>query len=274
MHLMSDVERGLGSLVDLDRYPLDRPDSMEYAELVRQCRALLDERGMFQLEGFLRPQALGATVAAVTPRMAAESSTQRRWHNVYFLPEVEGLAPDHPALAEILTVNHTLCGDQLVDTPLTVLYEWEPLRQFVAATVAVPELHVMADPLARVNVMSYRPGEALNWHFDRSEFTTTILLQPALEGGRFEYRFGLRSDQDPNYDGVGRFLTGADDRLEVADVHVGALNVFRGKNTLHRVSTVEGDQERLIAVFSFYERPDVAFSDDENLGFYGRTASQ
>ena len=30
-----------------------------------------------------------------------------------------------------------------------------------------------------MNVMAYREGEALNWHFDRSEFTTTLLLQQA-----------------------------------------------------------------------------------------------
>jgi hypothetical protein len=55
-------------------------------------------------------------------------------------------------------------------------------------------------------------------------------------------------------------------------VQPGALNVFFGKNTAHRVTTVEGSHERMIAVFSFYDRPGVVFSDSENLGFYGRTA--
>jgi hypothetical protein len=50
------------------------------------------------------------------------------------------------------------------------------------------------------------------------------------------------------------------------------LNVFRGRNTAHRVTTVEGDRERMIAVFSFYESPGVVFTDAENLGFYGRVA--
>jgi len=42
---------------------------------------------------------------------------------------------------------------------------------FLAATMQLPELHVMPDPLARVNMMSYGDGQALNWHFDRSHFT-------------------------------------------------------------------------------------------------------
>ena len=51
----------------------------------------------------------------------------------------------------------------------------------------------------------------------------------------------------------------------------GTLNVFRGKNTAHRVTTVEGGHARIIAVFSYYEAANVAFSDAERLGFYGRT---
>ena len=35
----------------------------------------------------------------------------------------------------------------------------------------------MDDRIAGANVMTYYDGEARNWHFDRSEFTTTLLLQ-------------------------------------------------------------------------------------------------
>jgi hypothetical protein len=33
---------------------------------------------------------------------------------------------------------------------------------------------------------------------------------------------------------------------------------------------VRGQRDRLVAVFSYYERPDVMFNDDERIGFYGR----
>ena len=119
--------------------------------------------------------------------------------------------------------------------------------------------------------MAYGAGERLNWHFDRAEFTITILLQAPLSGGEFRYRSGLRSDSDPNYEGVARLLTGHDERVQTLPLAPGTLNVFKGKNTAHRVTPVEGDRARIIAVFSYYERPDVAFSDRERLGFYGRT---
>ena len=130
----------------------------------------------------------------------------------------------------------------------------------------------MDDPLACLNVMTNRDGEALNRHFDRSEFTTTLLLQAPTEGGHFEYRTGLRTDNDPNYEGVGAFLRHDNPDLQQLVVSAGTLNVFRGKNTLHRVSPVKGSRDRIIAVFSYYETKGVQFSDEENLGFYGRKA--
>ena len=263
----------IATIVDVGRYPLDRTGSPEWQVLVERCVADLDERGMFELPGFLRPDVVDRTRDILLPRMANESFEVRRMHNVYFLSHVEGLDPEHPALRKILTANHTLCADQLLDTALSDLYEWPEFRQFIAATVGLPELHLMADPLARVTVLSYRPGQALNWHFDRSEFTTTLLIQAADEAGIFEYRRELRTETDPNYEGVGRLVSGDDPDVIRCAVEPGALNVFRGRNTAHRVTTVEGERERMIAVFSFYEKPGVMFSDEENLGFYGRSVS-
>jgi len=56
------------------------------------------------------------------------------------------------------------------------VYERQPLIDILAAAMGKPKLYPMADPLGRINVMAYRAGEQLNWHFDRAEFTITILL--------------------------------------------------------------------------------------------------
>lgn len=106
--------------------------------------------------------------------------------------------------------------------------------------------------------------------FDRSEFTTTMLLQAPDQGGGFEYRTDLRSDTDPNYDGVAQLLSGGDDQSKVITLSPGTLNVFKGKNTAHRVTPVGGDKARVIAVFSYYENPGVTFTEAERIGFYGR----
>lgn len=259
------------TILDLDRYPLDRPDSPEWRALVDKARADLAADGMFNLPGLMGPTALQSAVAELKPRFDSEAFTHARSHNIYFRKEVEGLPADHPALTLHNTKSHTLCADQIAG-PVRALYEWPEFARFLAAAMGKDHLFTMADKLAAVNAMAYREGEALNWHFDRSEFTTTLLLQAPDQGGEFEYRTDLRSDTDPNYDGVARLLRGQDPALQSIRLVPGTLNVFRGKNTAHRVTPVKGKTERIITVFSFFDRPGVIFTPEEQIGFYGRAA--
>jgi len=257
-------------ILDLDRYPLDKEGSDAWQAMVARAVADLDAQGMFNLEGFVRPDAVQKLVAHIKPVMDAQSYTHKRLHNIYFQPEIPGLEANHPALRKVETVNHTLCADQISDSMVLSIYQYPPFARFLAATMGKPQLHVMQDPLACANVMAYRSGEALNWHFDRSEFTTTLLLQAPEIGGEFEYRSDLRSANDPNYAGVAELLEGRDTQVKRIQLRAGTLNVFRGKNTAHRVTPVKGPIDRFIAVFSYYEKPGVRFSDAERLGFYGR----
>jgi hypothetical protein len=259
-------------ILNLERYPLDRVGSAEWQDLVDHSIAELAENGMFNLEDLLLPGVAEQAVAEIQPVMDKESHIHKRLHNIYFKPEIPELYAGHPALRQVETVSHTVCADQIPSSIVLSIYEYEPLVQFLAATMGKSALHVMQDPLARANVMSYREGETLNWHFDRSEFTTTLLLQEPEAGGEFEYRSDLRADDDPNYEGVARLLEGRDPNVKCLRLKAGNLNVFRGKNTAHRVTSVRGNRERMIAVFSYYEKSGVMFSDEERLGFYGRAA--
>jgi hypothetical protein len=258
-------------VLDLDRYPIDQPDAPEFSALVCACRREMQANGMFNLDGFVRPAAIAEAAREIQPLCHRAFIHQRR-HNVYFEDRVDGLPADHGALAQFDTVNHTLCDDQLQGTLVHKIYEFEPLPAFLACVLQKPRLYLMSDPLARVNVMDYRPGETLNWHFDRCLFTTTLLIQATEAGGEFEYRTNLRTETDPNYDGVARLLRGSDPDIRVNPLAAGTLNVFAGKNTLHRVSTVRGNSNRLVAVYSYYEHPGAMFSDAERIGFYGRDA--
>ena len=196
------------NIIDLKRYPLDRLTGKEGQKLVNQCQQALDESGLFNLDGFLLTDAVKQAVENSADQLANHSFTHEREHNIYFLPRVEGLMENHPVLKQFKTVNHTVCSDQIRDNVLIELYEWPPFAAFLAAVMKIPQLHQMEDEISRLNVMGYSAGEALNWHFDRSEFTTTLLLQAPDEGGEFQYRTDLRTDTDPNYNGIGAFLAG------------------------------------------------------------------
>ncbi len=258
-------------IIDLERYPLDQLESTEGRTLVSRCRGELALSGMFNLVGLIRAEIMEQVVHEVTPVIQSNAFTHRSQHNIYFLPEIEGLDPAHPAQQHFETVNHTICADQISRSTLVNLYNWPPLAGFLAEVMEKPALYPMDDPLACLNVMAYRDGEALGWHFDRSEFTTTLLLQAPEQGGEFEYRTGLRDGNNPNYAGIGAFLQSSNSSTSKLILHPGTLNVFRGKNTLHRVTPIRGERERIIAVFSYFEHPAVRLTDEDNLGFYGRT---
>ncbi|WP_415400825.1 2OG-Fe(II) oxygenase [Tateyamaria sp. SN3-11] len=258
-------------LINLHDYPLDRPGSSEWVALVDDCKARLAKDGLFNITGFINAKALPKAVAELKPVLETQSFTHARKHNIYFQKEIDGLPADHPALTEFETSNRTICADQMGQAAVIQLYEWPPFAQFLAAVMDKSELFTMKDPLARVNVMSYHKGQALNWHFDRSEFTTTLLLQASDVGGEFEYDQNLRSADDPNYAGVADLLEGRRSTRRIV-LEPGTLNIFQGKNTAHRVTPVKGDQDRIIAVFSYFEHPDVEFSEQERIGFYGRAA--
>ncbi|APX10846.1 2OG-Fe(II) oxygenase [Tateyamaria omphalii] len=258
-------------IIDLDRYPLHRPQSAAWHALVHHAKSGLARDGLFNLEGFMQPQALADVLGDVHPRMAVESFHHRRAHNIYFKDAVDGLAPDHPALKKVETANHTLCHDQMRGTALDEIYQWPEFATFLAAVMDKAQLYTMDDALAGLNVLEYRPGEALNWHFDRSIFTTTLLLQEASHGGLFEYAKDLRRDDDPNHAGIAELLAGRIAPTTLAQ-SAGTLNVFLGVNTAHRVSTVGPGTSRIVSVLSHYDTPGCAFTADEQMGFFGRVA--
>lgn len=92
-------------ILDLDRYPLDRPGSPEWLALVETSKAALAANGMFNLEGLLLPGIAERAAAEVKPVMDAKSHTHKRLHNIYFKPEIPELAADHPALRKVETVT-------------------------------------------------------------------------------------------------------------------------------------------------------------------------
>lgn len=257
------------SPINLSAFPLS--DAARCFAILRDAKEVLRRVGMVTLDDFLTPRAVQDTLSIARPAFETDSFQHRREHNIYFQPSVEGVASDHPALATLQTANRTLCADQLAATPLMALYEDPVFISFLANLMGKPALYTMDDPLARVNAMTYREGEALNWHFDRSEFTTTILLEAPEAGGNFEYRPALRTADDANYDGVAKLLRGEDRRVQTVTLKPGALNVFKGCNTAHRVTPPVGDRPRTVAVLSYYEAPGVMFTAAERIGFYGRS---
>ena len=128
-------------------------------------------------------------------------------------------------------------------------------------------------------------GNYLPWHFDRNPFTVSILVQDADQslpgngtggrggGGEFEYAPFLRHHEEgiENYGEVKDILHEVDrSKVQTLDLNVGDLQIFRGENTLHRVTPVHGKIPRLIALPSYIKDPYYVGRPEDVDFFYGK----
>lgn len=255
----------LWDIVDLDRYPLTDPG------FVRQCAATLNRDGALVLDDFLTPDALSA-LQAESHAGRAKAYFCAQDHSVYLTPPNPDLADDHPANRQVVSSKGCICDDEVAqDSPLRQLYDAPQFRAFICDVTGEAEIHPYADPLSSINIHYAERGQELGWHFDNSSFATTLLIEKPDAGSRFEYIRDLRDADagEMNYDGVADLLDGRS-TPDVLEAEPGTLMLFRGRNSIHRVSPNESDKTRMLAVLAYNSAPDVELSESARMTFYGR----
>ena len=101
------------------------------------------------------------------------------------------------------------------------------LIRFIADCLEMPALHCYADPLAGLTANILEPGQQFSWHFDTNDVAVTVLVDPADEGGLFEYAPAARTATDENFDGIQRILEGDLTPVRTLDLRPGDLQIFR-----------------------------------------------
>ena len=265
-------------MVNLERYPIDEPDSDGCVELVGQCRDRFVEDGLCMLPEFIRPQALEILAEEANER-TSDAWFCKSTHNVYL---TENGSPSHspgvPAGDVAGRQERTFVGsipyDRIGDdSSLRRLYLWDPLKDFVGAVLGKPRLHRFADPLGACSVNVFVDGGEHGWHFDESEFTVTLMLQAPESGGAFEYVPGIRGREDEKAI-VATVLDGDRDPVLELPFTAGTLLLFGGRRTLHRVTRVGGARPRLVPVLTYAERPGLRNSEAVRKLFWGRTGTE
>ena len=117
-------------IIDTDRYPIDQPDSAEFRALCARCQADLDTQGLFNLPGFLRPEAIESTLDWVKPVIARDAFVHKRAHNIYFKKEIPASPPVNPPFQKLQPTNHPILPNQIRATPLPRFFNWLPFPGF------------------------------------------------------------------------------------------------------------------------------------------------
>lgn len=259
-------------LVDLTSYPVDDLTGEPAQTLVAELRRALTEDGVALLHGFVKPEVIAAMTEEAA-ELKAVAYLEDVWGSPYLgLPD-ESFPAGHPRRQNELSKTW-VAGYDLVpsDSLLRALYEWEPLKDFIAAIVGKETLHRFGDPLGALNVAIMDEGHTQGWHYDNTEFVVSLAIQSSDAGGLFECAPGIRTTDDENYDEVAAVFRGdAPERLEIYPMTPGTLMIFVGRNSVHRVTPVEGQVPRYVALLSYDERPDANSSELFKHIRYGRS---
>ena len=256
--------------INLSRYPIDALGSPERERLVAFCRAAIAESGACVLEGFVPSEAIADVAREVDPFLDRAFYKTKR-HNVYLDDDDPAYAADHPRNALQTTDSATLAYNFIPKAGiLDTIYHWPPMRRFVAHVLGFASLHPYVDDVAPLNILVYRPCTGTGWHFDIAEFVVTLLIRRPREGGVYEYAPFIRTDEDEGFDAVGEILAGERNGVRELSQPEGALVIFKGHHTLHRVTPIEGDVSRLVGVLSYSGTPGQKTNAYNRRTFYGR----
>lgn len=262
----------LADIVDVDRYPIDRPSSDAYRELVARCQRDLDACAAAQLPGFLRESVLPALLREACDAASVHAFANDALSNVYFTEPDDTLPPHHPNRVMVRSAQKAVAMDRLPeDFGTNVAYNSGELTRFAADVLGVETLYRSADSLDGCNMTVYEPGDELGWHFDNSEFSITLMIRPAESGGVFEYVPFTRTPTDEQYDRVQAVLEGDRTGIRTIDPQPGELSIFRGRYSLHRVTPVAGSAARYNSVLTYATHPNHRLSERTAELFYGRT---
>lgn len=244
--------------------------------LVARVREDLRTTGCCVLPGLVRPdlrETLRREGAAVAPLAYYDVETV----NVYNTEPDETLPAEHPARIPMQRGNAFVARDTIpVDSLIHRLYAGAEFQAFVAACFGLPQVYPLADPLAGLTLNVVTPGRSHPWHFDTNEFTVSLLTQAPEAGGVFEYCPNIRSAQAENVDDVHAVLDRRGEHLiRRLTLQPGDLQLFLGRYSLHRVSTVHGAvdgaaSDRHSAIFAYSERPGVIGSLARTRQLFGR----
>ena len=258
-------------LVDLQRYPLLSPESEPYRACVEEARRQLAANGAAEIPGFVSPAGVAELVrdADALAERAHRSGGQGTAYLEF--PDFT-LPPEHPRLHFADYAVRAVAYDITpLDSPLRLLYEWDPLKDLIALVLERGPIFRYADPFGALNLAVMGEGDQLQWHFDQTDFVVSLAIQSAVAGGDFEVVPRIRNEHDECYPEVAAVLAGDRSRVETLPMTAGTLLIFEGRHSLHRVSPIAGSRWRHVGLLAYDTQPGTMGSDLLRADRYGRT---
>lgn len=255
-------------LIDLDRYPIHCSGTRSQA-LVENVRQQLQNDGCAVLNGFLTK--IGVEhLCEEADAVAHNGHRQKNRTNPYFTTDDPSLPEDDPRRCYFDRSNIFIPADNFKSHgALRSIHDFPHFDPFIRDCLEQDNFYRYADPLADVIINMAEEGNGFPWHFDTNNFTVTLAIQNSEAGGAFEYAANIRGESE-NFAEVKKVLTGASQRVTRLNLQPGDLQLFKGRNSLHRVTPLSGVVPRYVAIFSYVEEPGMVGSPERTKQLYGK----
>ena len=261
----------LSTIVNLKQYPIHDLDSHVIKELIKKCKNDLDQFSCSTIPNFILPKSV-KIMNTELERQIDEVYMSKESINPYLNSKDDpSLEKNHPKRIFSKRYNGYLNSDLFEkDSEMKFLYEQEELLKFVSACVGISPIYRWADPLAchAYNIM--KSDGILPWHFDSCEFTLSIMLQKPEKGGIFEYCPNIRKPGNENFEEVKKVLDGSRKKVRQLQLEPGDLQIFKGRFTLHRVTKIEGNRSRYLAIPAYVLDPWRVNTPEHSRAIYGK----
>jgi alkylated DNA repair dioxygenase AlkB len=261
-------------IVNFRLYPIADMDSPEARELVIQSRSQFADAVSCHLPNFVNPIALQRAIDELPSMEQAHLYDQNRGAYDLEDPKASAYRPtfrsDDP-MAKLHRRHQYWFGqdDLEAQSVLCTLYAWPNLTRFMAAVLQQEPLFTIDDPLMGVLINVSSQGDELGWHVDSHDFAITLLLQKPERGGVYQY-VPHTGPGDENFGKVPALFAGDESEVRTVPMEPGSLVLFRGRNTLHRVTPSQGDRQRLLALFAYEPVPHRVFGPSFRRRLLGR----
>ncbi len=254
--------------INIFKYPIDNKD------WIYKSKETYESTGLLSMPDFLTSKSL-KFIQDESKSQYKHAYFNPQKHNVYLKPFDSNYSSEHPR-NKLVKSSKGCITDDLIDfnSPLRHLYNSLIFKNFISFITNEEGLYPYEDDYSSINIHYARKGEELGWHFDNSSFAITLMINSVSQGGEFEYTNCIRGKNislSKEYKNVSDVLNNKHVSKKIS-MKSGGMLLFNGKDSMHRVTKVNCNETRILAVLAYNKEPGISLSKSAQQTFYGKVS--
>jgi len=160
-------------------------------EKINEFKNILNTEWILVLENFINDNSLNQ-MKNESDKLYSKAYKSNSSYNL-FVEEEWSIAIEVLKNKNFITTKSCVCYDEILETDiLKILYNNLEFKNLIKWIVWEKELFPYKDNLSSININYYDKWDSLEWHYDNSVFTVTLLIKDCEKWGEFQYFTDIR----------------------------------------------------------------------------------